>query len=457
MKPTPASLDRNASRFVWPTLLAIALIVAVLAAFYTRAQIADTFARQRAIQQTQLRLEELLRLEISEQNFIRAYAITKDTFYRQQYDASVTQFDAGEASIRRELESEGLQSTIGSMVEYSSAQNDWRREVAQPMLARPDAKPSDIDKRNKMYSDYEEQVANAIRADLAGRSRQLARDAVLQLNRTLWVSALVFLVFGVLAITFNTLGARLGRKLERERMTTDILQRAFRSEHIELPNCSVGSAYAAARSNLAVGGDVFDMYRLSDALALILIADVSGKGVDAAVLTAFIKFTIRGIALRRRDPGAILAEFNTAFSHTVDNPYLFVSMFVGVLDIGAGTLRYASAGHDSAFVRRATGVQQLAVTGPVLGVMEEPFGTQVVHLADGDTLVLATDGLTEARSRRGEMLGESGAMQLIEGGSEDPQRLADGLVAKVRALEGNQLRDDLAILAIRLHAEAADA
>ena len=83
---------------------------------------------------------------------------------------------------------------------------------------------------------------------------------------------------------------------------------------------------------MAVGGDVFDVYRLSDTLALVLIADVSGKGVDAAVLTAFIKFTIRGIALRRRDPGAILAEFNTAFAQTVENPYLFVSMFVGVLD-----------------------------------------------------------------------------------------------------------------------------
>ena len=455
MKPTPASLDRNTSRFVWPALLAVGLILAVLVAFQTRAQIAGTFAHQRAIQKTQLRLEELLRLEIGEQNFVRAYAITRDPFYRQQYEAFVRQFTDSEASVRDELKGEGLAATIGNMDEYSSAQQDWRREVARPMLEHPKSKPSDIDKRNKIYSDYEEQIANTMRVDLAGRSRELASYAVHQLNRTLWISALLFLLFGALAITFNALGSRLGRKLERERMTTDILQRAFRSEHIELPNCRVGSAYAAARSNLAVGGDVFDMYRLSESLALILIADVSGKGVDAAVLTAFIKFTIRGIALRRRDPGAVLAEFNTAFSHTVDNPYLFVSMFVGVLDVESGVLRYASAGHDSAFVRRSSGVQQLAVTGPVLGVMEEPFGTQIVYLTEGDMVVLATDGLTEARSPRGEMLGETGAMKMIECSSEDPQRLADELVAKVRALENNQLRDDLAILAIRL--QAADA
>ena len=162
-----------------------------------------------------------------------------------------------------------------------------------------------------------------------------------------------------------------------------------------------------------MGGDVFDVYRLSDTLAMAFIADVSGKGVDAAVLTAFIKFTIRGIALRRRDPGAMLAEFNTAFSQTVENPYLFVSMFVGVLDTQTLQFRYASAGHDSAFVRRADDVQQLAVTGPVLGVMEEPFETKTLYLEDGDTLVLVTDGLTEARNRAGEQLYEEGAMELI--------------------------------------------
>jgi phosphoserine phosphatase RsbU/P len=218
-----------------------------------------------------------------------------------------------------------------------------------------------------------------------------------------------------------------------------------------LPNCEVGSAYLSASSHLAVGGDVFDVYRLSDTLAMIFIADVSGKGVDAAVLTAFIKFTIRGIALRRRDPGAMLAEFNTAFAQTVENPYLFVSMFVGVLDTQLLQLRYSSAGHDSAFVRRAAGVQQLAVTGPVLGVMEEPFDTKTIYLEDGDTIVLATDGLTEARSRSGERLQEQGAMYLIASSNPQPQLLADELVAQVKALAGNRPRDDLAVLAVRVH------
>jgi sigma-B regulation protein RsbU (phosphoserine phosphatase) len=220
---------------------------------------------------------------------------------------------------------------------------------------------------------------------------------------------------------------------------------------VPLPNCEVGSAYLSASSHLAVGGDVFDVYRLSDTLAMAFIADVSGKGVDAAVLTAFIKFTIRGIALRRRDPGAMLAEFNTAFSQTVENPYLFVSMFVGVLDTQTLQFRYASAGHDSAFIRRADEVQQLAVTGPVLGVMEEPFETKTLFLEDGDTIVLVTDGLTEARNRAGEQLYDQGAMELIAASNPQPQLLADELVAQVKALGGNRTRDDVAVLAIRVH------
>ena len=159
---------------------------------------------------------------------------------------------------------------------------------------------------------------------------------------------------------------------------------------------------------------------------------------------------IRSIALRKSDPSSILAEFNTAFSKAVGNPYLFVSMFVGVLDTGTFRLEYGSTGHDCAFVRRKGGVQQLSVTGPVLGVMEEPFATEMIDLEPGDTLVLATDGLTEVRNRAGAQLLEQGAMELIGRASPHAQQLADGLVAQVRARGGKRVRDDLAVLAIRV-------
>ncbi|MDQ2864968.1 MAG: SpoIIE family protein phosphatase [Candidatus Eremiobacteraeota bacterium] len=430
--------------------LAIAVAIAVQGAFQTRANIAQTFDRQSKIHQAQVWIEELSRLQIDEENSVRGYSLTRDPFYKDQYATAAANFVAKERRLRGALHAEQLSAAANTLDDYASLQTNWHRKIAEPQLARPGTDIAAIDKENKAFSDYEDRTTQSIRSTLADTSDALGKAAEEELNRSLVGRVFWLLVFGLLAILFNAFRTRSNRELEEERTITETLQRAFRSEHVPLPNADVGSAYLSASSHLAVGGDVFDVYRLSDNLALVLIADVSGKGVDAAVLTAFIKFTIRGIGLRRRDPGAMLAEFNTAFAQTVENPYLFVSMFVGVLDTETLILRYASAGHDSAFVRRSSVVQQLAVTGPVLGVMEEPFDTKALYLEDGDTIVLATDGLTEARNRSGEQLRESGAMELIGRSSRQPQLLADEIVAQVRALGGNRTRDDIAVLAIRV-------
>ncbi|MDP9111510.1 MAG: serine/threonine-protein phosphatase [Candidatus Eremiobacteraeota bacterium] len=431
--------------------LAIAVAIAVQGAFQTRANIVQTFERQSKIHQAQVWLEELSRLQIDEENSVRGFSLTHDPFYRDtQYASAAAKFAATERRLRDALHAEKLSAQENTLDDYVSLQANWQRKIAQPQLARPGSNVAAIDKQNKALSDYEDRTAQAIRGALSKTSDDLGNASQEELNRSLVGRVFWLLVFGLLAILFNAFRTRSNRELAEERTITETLQRAFRSEHVPLPNADVGSAYLSASSHLAVGGDVFDVYRLSDNLALLLIADVSGKGVDAAVLTAFIKFTIRGIGLRRRDPGAMLAEFNTAFAQTVENTYLFVSMFVGVLDTETLQLRYASAGHDSAFVRRSSTVHQLAVTGPVLGVMEEPFETKSIHLENGDTIVLATDGLTEARNRHGVQLYEAGAMDLIARSSRSPQLLADELVAQVRVMGGNRTRDDIAVLAIQV-------
>ncbi|HEV7180869.1 MAG TPA: SpoIIE family protein phosphatase [Candidatus Baltobacteraceae bacterium] len=453
-----SAFSRIPGALVITAFIAIAVVIAVDGAFQTRTSIVGTFDRQSKITAAQLTLEELSRLQIDEENSVRGYSLTRDPFYRDQYANAVASFDAKERAVRDEMRAEKLTAAADTLDDYASLQANWRRKIAEPLLAHPGKDVTQIDKENKAFSDYENRTTQSIRGVLAGTSDALGRASQEEVDRSLVGRVFWLLIFGLLAILFNAFRTRADRELAQERTITETLQRAFRSEHVPLPHAEVGSAYLSASSHLAVGGDVFDVYRLSDTLALILIADVSGKGVDAAVLTAFIKFTIRGIGLRRRDPGAMLAEFNTAFAQTVENPYLFVSMFVAVLDTETLQLRYASAGHDSAFLRRSNVVQQLAVTGPVLGVMEEPFETKTIYLEEGDTLVLATDGLTEARNRAGEQLYESGAMELIRRSSRPPQLLADELVAQVKALGGNRTRDDLAVLAIRVHeSEARDA
>ncbi len=430
--------------------LVVTLAFAVQGTFETRAQIGSTFARQAQIQQAQTHLEQLLRLQIDEENSLRGYALTRDPFYVAQYAQAAAGYDDTLGIIRRILREQRLSYAGDLLVDYGRLQSRWRTDVARPLLRHPGQRLVELDKRNKLFSDYESRAVAAMREELAGTDNALARSTQLQLDRSSYGRALWVLVFGLLAILFNAYRSRLNRELEEERTITKILQRAFKSESVPLPHCEVGSAYVSATSRSAVGGDIFDIYRVSDSRALVLIADISGKGVDAAVFTAFTKFMIRAIALRQSDPAAILSEFNVAFSKAIGNPYLFVSMFVGVLDTASLRLEYGSAGHDCAYLRRGGGVDQLPVTGPVLGVMEGPFYGKTIELAVGDMLVLATDGLTEVRNREGKQLLEGGAMDLIEHAGPHAQQLADELVAAVRSRGGGRLRDDLAILAIRL-------
>jgi serine phosphatase RsbU (regulator of sigma subunit) len=430
--------------------LLVTLAFAVQGAFETRTEIARTFARQAQIQQAQIELEELLRLQIDEENSLRGYSLTRDPFYVAQYHQAAAGYDEKESVIRGILHDQQLSGAGVLLGAYSALQSRWRTEVARPLLRNPRRRLVELDKRNKVFSDYETRTVAGVRGTLAATEARLVASTQLQLNRSAYVRAFWVLVFGMLALLFNMYRSRLNRELEQERTITEILQRAFRSESVPLPHCEVGSAYLSATRQVAVGGDVFDVYRLSGNRALILIADISGKGVDAAVLTAFIKFMVRAIALRHSNPASILSEFNEAFSKAVGNPYLFVSMFVGILDTASFRLEYGSAGHDCAYMRRRNGVEQLSVTGPVVGVMEEPFYSKTVDLQPGDTLVLTTDGLTELRNRDGKPLLGVGAMELIEAAGTHAQQLADDLIGAARSRGGPRMRDDLAILAIRV-------
>lgn len=430
--------------------LLLSLGFALEGTFETRAQLANAFAQQSQIQQAQIDLEELLRLQIDEENSLRGYLLTRDSFYRSQYRTAAAGYDRKEAEIESTLDQQHLNAAANLLTEYGRLQALWRLRVAAPLLEHPRLRLQELDKQNKLFADYETMTVAAIRRGLAGTNDALARSAQTQIDRSSYVRALWVVIFGLLAIVFNGYRSRLNKELEEERTVTQILQRAFRSESAPLPHCDVGSAYLSATSHMAVGGDVFDVYRLSEDHALLLIADISGKGVDAAVLTAFVKFMVRAIALRDSDPSAILTEFNVVLSRAVGDPYLFASMFVGILDTSRYRLIYGSAGHDAAFIRRRDGVRQLAVTGPVLGVMEEPFGTETIDLAPGDILVLATDGLTEVRNTSGEQLSERGAMELIEHASTQAQLLAQEVVSQVRERGGDRVRDDLAVLAVRM-------
>jgi sigma-B regulation protein RsbU (phosphoserine phosphatase) len=448
-------LSRVSATALLTGFLIVAIALAVGGDFQTRANMAATFDRQGSVQLAQLTFEDVRRLQIVEENALRGYSLTRDSFYAGQYESAVKEFDDKLASVRTSLKAQGLTDADRVLADYAVFQDNWRNQVAAPVLRHPDAaRIPDIDMRNKLLTDYESRIVAVLHRNLQAANDEFARRTQAQLDRSSYVRAFWLMLFGLLAILFNAYRGRLDRELEEERTTTKTLQRAFRSESVPLPHCEIGTAYRSASTGAAVGGDVFDVFRVTPSQALLMIADVSGKGIDAAVLTAFIKFAIRGLALRYDDPGAMLAEFNDSFERTVGNRDLFVSMLVGILDTDTFQFRYASAGHDPAFLRHGTAVQPLEVTGPLLGIMQSEFETRTIELRPGDALVLATDGLTEARDRKGDMLGSEGAAAAVGAAPAAAQPLADALAKQVAARAGNRLTDDLAVLVVEVRKDA---
>ena len=190
-----------------------------------------------------------------------------------------------------------------------------------------------------------------------------------------------------------------------------------------------------------------------------LIADASGKGIQAARHAAFVQYAIRALAAEQADPGVVVERFNRLFIDTFDDPSIFVVMFLGRYDSRSRELRYVGAGHSAAFVRRGTTVELLPPTGPIAGLDKATtYAVGSVVLPIGATVVLATDGLTEARDGGGTFLGDDGVAEILGGAPLDAQGICDLLVAEAERRYNGVIADDLAILAMTVlaHEDGTD-
>jgi len=162
----------------------------------------------------------------------------------------------------------------------------------------------------------------------------------------------------------------------------------------DIPGCDVASYWQAARQ---VSGDFYDFLTLDDGRWGIIIADVSDKGVPAALFMALSRTILRTIGFNRRDPASTLMRTNHLISLDAQND-MFVTVFYAIYEPQTGKLTYANAGHNPPLLLRAKGEATLLTTnGMALGILPEvEIGNQTLDFLPGDTLVLYTDGVTEA-------------------------------------------------------------
>lgn len=206
-----------------------------------------------------------------------------------------------------------------------------------------------------------------------------------------------------------------------------------------------------------VGGDFYDVFPLGDGVAGAVVGDVSGKGVEAAALTALARYTLRSAAVHDAEPAAALTQVNHILVNDQSLGERFVTAALAVIDTSARpvTATLGLSGHVRPFVLREMGqVEVLQADGVPLGLFEDAHFTAVsATLNPKDCLVLVTDGVTEAASPAGDLFGEGRVRGVLEGvAGEAPSVIADALVERVRAFASAPLRDDAAILVLRVPA-----
>jgi sigma-B regulation protein RsbU (phosphoserine phosphatase) len=202
-----------------------------------------------------------------------------------------------------------------------------------------------------------------------------------------------------------------------------------------------------------VGGDYFDMLALPGGKAALLIADVSGHNVGAALMMAVSRAALRAEIARSSEPEEILGRTNNLLDADLARSELFVSVFLAVYDPATATLAYANAGHNLPMLRRArTGaVENLDAEGILFGVMGDmAFQRRTTTLEPGDLLLLYTDGLTEARNPAGEMFEEGRlAAAFGEAASRPTGEIPGALIAAVDAYSAAAPADDRTAAVLR--------
>lgn len=210
-----------------------------------------------------------------------------------------------------------------------------------------------------------------------------------------------------------------------------------------------------------LGGDFYDVFEGAPGEWTLVMADVSGHGVPAALVTAMVKISLGLHGPQTSNPGQVLEEVNRELCAAIGDLKRYATMVLCHLDLNQGTLAFCNAGHNELIVLRHQGVKE--TYGPNSGVVglkpDELFLTRTIPFGPGDSLVLFTDGLIEARDKQKREFGLARLLNLITHSQDlTPDALVERLRSEVLEFSaGSPRQDDIAFLAVRREAETPSA
>jgi serine phosphatase RsbU (regulator of sigma subunit) len=266
--------------------------------------------------------------------------------------------------------------------------------------------------------------------------------------------------FGALAGAFNQMAADLERHealvVEQERLRKELeLSRLIQTEMLPRGSLRFGAAEISGVSIPAreIGGDFFHYFVLPDGRLALLVGDVSGKGVSAALLMANIQATLRARLPHETNLATLADRLDRELDQNTPGG-VYLTLFLGILDIDGRLLRYVNAGHNPQFVLRGTtGILPLASTGmPIALYAGHGYSEAAVELSSGDLLFFYTDGLVETENERKDMFGAERLQAILERvRAENIDMILHHVEESVMAFRGSaEPFDDATMMALRI-------
>lgn len=219
----------------------------------------------------------------------------------------------------------------------------------------------------------------------------------------------------------------------------------------EIPRLQVAASYRPAGDGLQVGGDFYDVFPIGTDDWVVVLGDVQGKGVEAAVVAGLVRHTVRALTVNLDDPGQVLASVNDVLLHHGAERFC-TAVVLRLRRVGEDwQVVVGNGGHPApVLVEHGREPRLCGGSGQLLGILESgTFEEERLTLRPGDTLVLYTDGVTEGRLGT-ELYGDDRLLAALADADGDAGRLVEHLVADVLHFQDGVARDDIAVVAVRV-------
>ena len=211
----------------------------------------------------------------------------------------------------------------------------------------------------------------------------------------------------------------------------------------------VAAVYRPAGAGEEVGGDFYDVFQVDDDTWVVALGDVCGKGVEAAVVTALVRYTLRAVTMQVESPAAALRALNEVLLRHASDRFCTVVLVRLRRTANGWAATICNGGHPLALHRDTGGaVREVGEPGTLTGALSEVSFTDVeLVLGQGEQLVLYTDGVLEARSGEG-LYGETRLQHIVAALGQSPEAVVDGILADVLRFAEGTAHDDIAVVAV---------